>query len=406
MRRVILLVLLLLVSVAGALWLEARQGFVLLRLGELTVQASLFVAALAVIVAGVLIWLAVGLLQKLFRAPGRVRGRWQRHRRVRANRELVDGLIEMAEGRYAAAERHLQTTAEAASQPVVHHLLAALAAHRQGDWTRRDQRLADADLRDDRARVAVNVVKAQLQVDAGQWEEALATLGWLRERAPGNPRVLMLLTDALQAVGDEQRLIELLPDLRRSEAIDENRLASIERRAFDRQLTQLGVETSADALERVWKGLPRSRRRDPHLQARFARALIAADCPATAEKRLRRWLKRRWEPALVEVFGELRTDPPEKALQPIAEWLQQRPDDPVLLLAAGRQALAAEHWGQARNYLEAAVARGREPAALRLLADLYERLGEQEHARRTYRQALGMDGGEPLAAPASDGQNG
>ncbi len=392
MRRVTLLLLLLVASVAAALWFEQQNGFVMVRLGELTLQSSLFVAAVALVVVFALLWLVSGLLQRLWQAPGALRSRWSEHRSHKAQRELIEGLIELAEGRFAKAERQLESTSAAAEQPVLHHLLAALAAQRQGNWQRRDDLLALADETAPRARVAIGLVQAQLQVEAEQWEQALATLGWLREKAPKNHRVVDLLAKALQAVEDDERLSELLPVLRAQSSLSAERLAAIEYRALQQAFAGLGADASSDSLAGIWKALPKARQRDPALQALYARALMAADCPATAERELKRWLRGHWSPDLVAVYGELETDPPERALKQLTQWLNERPNDPELLFAAGRQAMHCELWGQARDYLEAAAAREARVEILRTLAELHERLDEPDKARQCYRRALGLEG--------------
>lgn len=389
-RRLILLVLLLLASVSAAQWFANEGGFLMLRVGEWTIQTSLFVAVLAFIALWAAVTLAVGLLRRTLRAPGQVRERLASRRTHRAQRELIDGLIELAEGRYAQAERHLEGTSGFSQQPLMHHLLAAIAAQRRGEWQRRDDLLVAADSANPRARLAVGLLQVQLQVDAEQWEQALATLGWLREKAPRNHRVLMLQARAMRAVEDFAGLMDLLPDLRREQSLPSAELTAIEQRALDERINALGASANADSLGRIWKSLPKSRRRDPVLQARFARALIDADCPVTAERQLRRWLRQRWEPMLVEVYGELPL-PAERVYNRLTGWLNERPDDPALLYAAARQAARAKDWGPARRHLEAAVARDDNPTTARLLAELYERLGEHDRARQAYRQALGLD---------------
>ena len=144
-RRLILLVLLLLASVSAAQWFANEGGFLMLRVGEWTIQTSLFVAVLGFIALWAAVTLAVGLLRRTLRAPGQVRERLASRRTHRAQRELIDGLIELAEGRYAQAERHLEGTSGFSQQPLMHHLLAAIAAQRRGEWQRRDDLLVAAD---------------------------------------------------------------------------------------------------------------------------------------------------------------------------------------------------------------------------------------------------------------------
>lgn len=408
MRKLFLALLLLLASVAAALWFRGQDGFIILRIGELAIQTSLFVAVGAVVAAWLLLTVAVGLLRRLWRAPGNVRGRWQRRRALRARRRLMSGLLQLAEGRYREAERTLGPAAATSELPIFHHLLAAIAAQREGDWTRRDHYLAEADQSDSRAGLAVGLLQAQLQIEAEQWEQALATLSWVRERAPQNRRALTLLARCLQALDDQQRLGELLPELRRQRALPEPELTAVERRQFEARMRAFGPDASADDIAAVWEELPRDRQREPALRAAYARALMRADCQATAEQLLRGWLREQWDEALVAAYGELAVDPPERAFEQIEGWLRRHPEDPALLFAAARQAARCELWGRARSYLEAAASRTGHAEVHRMLAELYERLGETERARRAYRRAIGLDPGRnslpPIELPADLGQ--
>lgn len=404
MRKLFLALLLLLASVAAALWFRGQDGFLILRIGELAIQTSLFVAVGAVVAAWIALTLAIGLLRRLWRAPRGVRRAWRERRSQRALRRLNSGLLQLAEGRYKEAERTLAPAAQDSDLPLFHYLLAAIAAQREGDWDLRDRYLAEADQADGRARLAVGLLQAQLQVEAEQWEQALATLAWARERAPGNRRALALFARCLQAVRDHQRLGELLPELRRQRALPDAELNNLEQEQFEGRLRSFGPDVGADEVTQVWDELPRVRQRDPALRAAYARALMRADCHATAEQLLRGWLRESWDERLVAAYGELAVDPPERAFEQIEGWLNQHPEDPALLFAAARQAARCELWGRARSYLEAAASRTGHAEVHRMLAELYERLGETERARRAYRRAIGLDPGRnslpPIELPA------
>lgn len=388
MRRLLVLVGVLVASVAAALWFDQQNGFVLLRLGDLTIQASLFVAILALLVGWAAVTFILWLVRGVSRTPAGLKQRWDRRRLVRSREQLVDALIELAEGRYEDARRHLSGTAETSELPLFSHLLSAVAAQREGDWQGRDEALALADHAEPRARVAVGLLQAQLQAEVRQWEQAIATLAWLRDHAPRNHRVLTLYAQALEAVGDDEGLAGLLPDLRREQALPEERIIRIEAHAFEQALMDLGPEANARELEAVWKQLPRNRQADGLLRARYLRALIAADCHAHAMQLLKRWLKARWDAVLVDVLGEIVSDPPHRAYELAQQWLNERPEDADLLYATARQAMRCELWGQARSYLEAAAARSDRPEVDQALAELYEQLGERDQARLAYRNAL------------------
>lgn len=401
MRKLLIALVVLLASVGAALWLRENGGFVILTVGNWTIQASLLVFVAAVAALYLVLMAIFGTLRRVRRTPERVR-RWQQRRRARRARgDVVGGLVRIAEGHYHEAERMLLNRAAMADVPLLNYLLAAVAAQRRGSWAERDEYLARAERSDTRARLAVGVLQAQLQLEARQWEQALATLNWLRDEAPANRRALMLLAECLTALTDWERLAELLPELRRRQALGERELSALETRVAHERLEAAARADDPAGLKDVWQSLPKERRREPEMLALYARRLNAMDRAVEAEQLLRQRLSRRWEPMLVAVYGELTIQPAEPAFAQTEKWLREHPEDPALLYAAGAQAMRAELWGRARSYLEAAAARDGRPEIQRLLGALYERLGENDRAREAYRRALERSFG-PLTSPVLD----
>jgi HemY protein len=387
MRKLIIGVVILVASVAAALWLRDHDGFVVIQVGAWSLQASLFVFLGALLVAWLALSLTFGALRRLWRAPKGMRrwALWRRHKRAREG--LLNGLIEIAEGNYATAEKTLLASSEAVEMPVFNHLLAALAAQRRGAWEARDEYLRRADEAEPRARTAVGLLQARLQVDAEQWEQALATLNWLRERIPANRSALALLARTLEVVGDWDRLAALLPELRRREVLPDASMEALEARVIGARLA------SADTteLESVWDGLSRDQKRRPAIRAAYARALLEAERIGEAHGKLKGWLRRGLDSQLLRVWGGLTGSVVNNALRQTEKWLENQPEHPELLYAAGR--LAATNGGRerARFYLESAAARMSDPQLEADLAELFERLEEPEEARAAYRRALGLE---------------
>ncbi|WP_440996740.1 heme biosynthesis HemY N-terminal domain-containing protein [Arhodomonas sp. SL1] len=402
MRKLFIALLLLIASMAAALWLRDHQGFVILKFGEWSLQTSLVVFAAALLVAWAVLSLAWTLVVRLVTTPRGMR-RWIRGRRRSRSRErLVNGLIQLAEGHYEQAERMLTRQAEADELPLFHYLLAAIAAHRRGDTDERDRFLSLADESEPGATVAVGLLQAQLQLESRQWEKALATLSWLHERAPGNRRVLSMLYHCSLHLEDWERARALLPELRRNHALPDGELSGLENRLAKERLDAATAPGAEQSLASIWQGLSRAERREPELRAHYARCLIRAGESSTAAELLRGWLRHDWDDRLVEAWGELDDDyPGDQAYTQAEKWLSHRPEDAVLLRAAARQALRAGLWGRARSCLEAAVARDADAATERLLGDLYDQLGESELARKAWRRALDRGLGRPaMEVPA------
>lgn len=293
----------------------------------------------------------------------------------------------LAEGRDKEAEKAVVQRADTIDTPLLSYLIAAFAAHRQGAWDARDQYLALADHGEKRAHVALGVWQAQLQMQAQQWDQAMAKLSWVRERAPHNRHALRLLAECAVALQDWESLAGVLPDLRMQRVFSDAELEDLEVRAAEARL-DAAAEQGPEQIEAVWRGMTREQKRLPGIVALYAHSLIAAGRSEQAEQLLRTRLEKQWDPRLVNVYAELDIKPATRALEVIERWLNARPDDADLLYAAGCQALRSEQLGGARSYLEAAARQVERPIILRMLGDVYDRLGESNQARDSYRRAL------------------
>lgn len=399
MIRLLLLLLLVLASGLFALWFQEQEGYLLLHVNGLSIQATLFVALLAVLLLVALGHLLLRFVARLVATPGGFRSWWQLRRRERNRARMMQGLRKLAEGEFVDAEKEMIRTAREGETPLLHYLGAALAAHRLGELSRRDQYLAFADQTAPGGRLAVGLIQAQLSVEDGQWETAYATLNLLQGHWPQHPRVLELLASVCRRIEDWSRLLELIPALRRSTALRPEEIDSLERDASAGLLRGAARQGRA-ALDQVWSGLSRQACRDPVVRLAHIDGLLFQDPGSVdAERLLRQGLQQTWSESWVQRYGRLRMPDPSATLKRLETWLEQRADDPALLLAAGRQALASAIWGRARAYLESAVKRGAGPEAGYLLGRLLEELGESAAAAVAYRQALEQK--DPYATPGA-----
>ncbi|ROR34393.1 heme biosynthesis protein HemY [Inmirania thermothiophila] len=392
MRLVLGLVVVVVLAAAAAGVLLREPGYLLLRYGAWTVETTPAVA----VVALALLYAAVAVVWRLVRGTRRLPRRfaaWRRSvRRRRARRALVQGLVELAEGHWDTAERLLLQGVADSEAPLLHYLGAARAAQAQGARDRRDRYLKAAGEARPASPLAVALTQAELQRADGQLEQALASYVHARQLAPRHPLVLRRLAELYRELADWESLVRLLRDLRRHRALGDEALSALEREAWRRLLA---------ASPEAWARLPRGLRQEPELVAAHAEALLAAGRTAEAEAALRRAASGRPDPRLAELYGRLSGEGAETRLRTLERWLGSAPEDPVLLLAAGRQAAAARLWGKARSYLEAAVARGAGAEARLELAALLEALGETETAREHYRRGLEERLGHGPALPAA-----
>ena len=109
-----------------------HSGYVLIAYDSFRYESSLW-ATLGLLVAVVLLVLMVRLVLRLVFTSSGVVNPWSRRNHSRRTRLAVEqGQLDLAEGRWASAQRHLHRAAEAERQPLLYYLGAARAANELG----------------------------------------------------------------------------------------------------------------------------------------------------------------------------------------------------------------------------------------------------------------------------------
>ena len=399
MKVGLVIVLALIVGALAAHLVLADNGYVLINFRGYVVETSVPILALVLLLG----YVAVRLLVKVWRAPRHLGEAWARARINYAGRQATKGYIALAEGRLARGERLLTRGARLSETPLLNYLAAARAAQMQGDRDRRDGWLRMACEQEPAAEDAVLLTQAELQLEDGQYPEALVSLNRVRARHPTHAQALKLLGELHYRRREWQPLAELLPLLRRRGNVPAGMLDEWSVDTYGNIMTSVRLDRTA--LDQVWEDVPRHLRREPRLTLTRAKALVACGSVEDAEAEIRRTLKEDWSEALINLYGELPVADPAAHLKRTEAWLKERPDDPALLLAAGRASVRHQLWGKARSYLEASLAIRPAPQAYRALGQLMARVGEAQSASKAYERGLAMTAvaitTTPLPAPTA-----
>jgi HemY protein len=384
-----IVVLALVLSAFAAHFLLQDPGYVVINFRSYLIEMSV-----PVLLAGILLLLfSAWLVVKIFKAPRKLGEAAGRYRSGRAGDRLTRGMIEVAEGNFAKGEKLLARAASASDAPLLNYLQAARAAHLLGEDERRDSWLKQAYENTPEAASAVLLTQAELQLDQGQYEQALATLRRLEEKAPNQSYALNLLGRLYYRLEDWAQLEALLPRLKKYGRVDEDLFAKWAIRVHRENLLRAA---DADAAVTAWDSVPKNLKNDTSLLEAWYGALMRSGQHDKAEKEMAVELKRAWRPPLVRLFGMIEGSDPAKQLNRAEGWLRTRPDDPELLLAAARLCLKNELWGKARSYLETAISLQPSPEAYEEYGRLLNQLGESDAAAEAYRSGLSLVAPPPM----------
>ena len=397
MRAGFLLIITLALGALAANFLLTDNGYVLINFRGYAIEMSVPVLVMLLVFG----YLAIRVVVHLWRAPRRLGEMAAQRKGRKAGERIVRGYIEMGEGNYARGERLLTKGVRNSETPLLNYLAAARAAQAQGDTDRRDNWLKMAYEHEPRAAATVLLTQAELQLANEEIEVARATLNQVLEMTPRNPEALRIKAELSVASKDWHELQSLLTRLLKSGHVS---TAVTDNWYITTWHALLGEASDApDSVGQLWKELPKHLRDNPALMRARLEALIKEGRTSEAETIIRKALKQHWSEELILLYGLLEADDRSALLRRAEGWLQQRPDDPALLLTAGRLCVRNELWGKARSYFESSIGLRPSPETWHELGQLLTRMGEEQAASDAYQKGLTLSyGGTDVPRIATD----
>lgn len=384
MRRALYLLAALVGGALLAAALRVDAGYVAISFAGLLIEMSFITFLLLMIAAYALAWLVLRMI-RLRRLRRQAHAAREEHR---ARADLARGVLELAEGKLAAAELTVTRSARSMPHPEVNYLIAARAADLQGAHERRAGWLRMAREAAPHEVAPVLVTQAEIQLKQKQFDEARETLQELDASGHQTPRGLLLLARLYRQQGAFEKLRGLEPKLRNARGIRPVAVDELMDQAYLEMLRVAAENGDPDKLERVWNDASKPATRRPDIVVAYARGAMRMGNHEAAEKVLRDFLDHEWHDTVVAAYGEVELPDALEPLGVAERWLRGRREDPVLLVACARLCLRAELYGKARSYLEASLGIRRDAATCQLLGNLLDQMGEKEKAAQVLREGL------------------
>lgn len=353
------------------------HGYVLLAYNDMSFESSLWGLLLLIALIIGVIMVGKALVKMLLGMLGVVYPVSASARRRKARRLFDRGLAEFTKGHWKKAEKLLSQAATSGEAPLVNYLAAARAAHEAGNETASANYLRQADSRSPGAEMAISITQAQIQLSGNHLEQALATLKHLHQKYPRHAYILKLLKEVYIRLHDWQALAKLLPKLRKFKVVTEEHFHELEQQAFDalfeqayqRGKNQSSSEDQVKPAQLVWSEMSSAQKKDPIILYRYANILVRLGAEKKAEQLLRQNLTKHYNALLIRMYGKIKGGDIQKQLRFAETLLNERTNDPDLLLTLGRLALRNELWGKAKEYLETSL-------RLKKSVDVYNELGQ------------------------------
>ncbi|HEV7272278.1 heme biosynthesis HemY N-terminal domain-containing protein [Pseudoxanthomonas sp.] len=391
-RTVVMLLLLLLAGVLAAQWMAATDrdlGEVFVRLGGYDLHTNVPRALLSLVLVAAALWIAWRLLSLPFRA-------WSRHRRKQARARLIDGLDALHAGYWQKAEKLLERASEDAEVGTVARAAAVRAAQARDDDAAVQRHLLALRERSVQAHA---ITAAQIAIDAGRPQEALAVLD-AAEVQPLPPRGLALRADALAGTARAGEAYGLLGALKQQQALAPAAFDALEVRLAEQSLREAA---DPNVLAERWEVLTKPLRLQPSVVAAYAERAAALRWEDAATRSIEQALESRWDENLVALYGRLPVGKLDSRRASAQHWLHAHPSSPALLVTLGRLARQQGQWTAAQEFLHRAVAQGAGAEAWEELAIGFNEAGDTASAQQCHANAVRAARGDlPVKLPVRD----
>lgn len=366
-------------------------GMLLIAHQHTTIEMPLWLGVILAFIAVFLLYTAIRLILAVVYAPSHAKEWLMQKSLKRARRRTVAGFIALAEGNWSQAEKLFISSSHQKHTALINYLCAATAAEKLGDTNKRDEYLRQAHSYDGRAELAIGITAARLHMDSGQWEQSLATLTRLQNIAPDHDYVLQLMYKVLLQLKDWQRLLDLIPVLRKRKIIDEKEYYSLSKRSY--MALYQSVVSNHDK-NHAWQRIPAQWRLDPDIVLMYVPLLIAEGDMNAAEALLKAALNQEWDERLVRYYGRVQIEDLDKQIKTVEQWLKKHKDDACLMLTMAQLYCMKGIWGQAKDMAMASLHISPDAEGHYVLGRIEENRGDKIAALNHFEAGLRLSLGE------------
>ena len=276
MFRVLFLMIALLAGLVGGPYLSGQQGYVRIETANNIIEMSITTLVIFFVIALAIIYGLEWIITRFLRLSRGSYNWFSRRKRVRAQKQTLEGLVKMNEGDYAKAEKLIGKNAKHSAEPVLNLIKAAEAAQQRGDEFSANRYLIEATELAGSDNLLVEIARTRILLQQNKLPAARSSVDSLLEMSNRNKEVLKLAVDIYLRSKAYQALDEIL------DSVENNGLFSTEEFQELRTQTENGLldekmnEEGVDGLLAWWDDLPRRRSNNVDLKVGLIQRLI--DC--------------------------------------------------------------------------------------------------------------------------------
>ncbi|KOQ96305.1 heme biosynthesis protein HemY [Haemophilus sp. C1] len=276
MFRVLFLMLALLAGLVAGPYLSGQQGYVRIETTNNIVEMSITTLVIFFVIALAIIYGLEWIVTRFLRLSRGSYNWFSSRKRVRAQKQTLEGFMKMNEGDYAKAEKLIGKNAKHSAEPVLNLIKAAEAAQQRGDEFSANRYLIEATELAGSDNLLVEIARTRILLQQNKLPAARSSVDSLLEMAGRNKEVLKLAVEIYLRSKAYQALDKILDGVENSGLFSAEEFKDLRSQTENGLLDEKMNEEGVDGLLEWWDAQSRSRRNNIDLKVGLIQRLI--DC--------------------------------------------------------------------------------------------------------------------------------
>ena len=276
MFRVLFLMIALLAGLVAGPYLSGQQGYVRIETANNIIEMSITTLVIFFVIALAIIYGLEWIITRFLRLSRGSYNWFSRRKRVRAQKQTLEGLVKMNEGDYAKAEKLIGKNAKHSAEPVLNLIKAAEAAQQRGDEFSANRYLIEATELVGSDNLLVEIARTRILLQQNKLPAARSSVDSLLEMSNRNKEVLKLAVDIYLRSKAYQALDKILDSVENGGLFSTEEFQELRMQTENGLLDEKMNEEGVDGLLAWWDDLSRRRRNNVDLKVGLIQRLI--DC--------------------------------------------------------------------------------------------------------------------------------
>lgn len=376
----------------GAVFLGPRladsQGFVHIATEGYIIETSLTTAIIIAFISFVVLHVLINIINRSISLPQST-ARWFGHRKVKKQHNLQNEAFQAyEEGAYNRALALIKKSGSRKDLPANCLFLGAKCAFKLGDLESCRNFLDLAEQSPECSQTACKILRAKLNLKIGNYNAAIENLDGVKQDSYTQAVTTKLLYECYQLAGDEEKIAELLPTLKKLKLIDEQELQAI---VLKNNSIKTEKAQSVDELVNLISSLERSERHDSAVMTPIISKLIKLGDTTHSGKYAQDILRHNVTPEFLESISRWSAAVPsvleELTKQAQGNEIGSQTNVPLLKALANME-MKSDKLAEAKEHLKQALDVTKDRDLYVLAAELNERLDRYDEATKFFALAL------------------